>query len=68
MPKKLPEREQSPFGQRLANARRWAGKTQMEVCKHCGISQGSYSELEKDANNSRFTVECIHGTWGIFGE
>lgn len=29
----------------------------MEVCKHCGISQGSYSELEKDANNSRFTVQ-----------
>lgn len=51
------ERERTPFGQRMLEARSTAGLTQMEVCKTLSVSQSTLSELETDANSSGRVTE-----------
>jgi transcriptional regulator with XRE-family HTH domain len=57
MVSKRSERERSPFGLRMFQARERAGLTQMEVREQLGISQGTLSELEGRAASSGKTVE-----------
>jgi len=51
------ERERTPFGQRMLEARETAELTQVAVCEQLGISQSTLSELETDANSSGRTTE-----------
>jgi transcriptional regulator with XRE-family HTH domain len=51
------ERDRTPFGARMFQARTVAGLTQMEVKGKLKISQGTLSELEHTANSSGRVVE-----------
>lgn len=68
MVSKRSERERSPFGLRMFQARERAGLTQMDVRERLGISQGTLSELEGTAGSSGKTVEFaqlydVDATW-----
>jgi len=53
-------RGRSDFGKRLLAAREAAGLTQAAVCKALDISQGTLSQLEREALTSRYTTQLAN--------
>lgn len=67
------ERERTPFGQRMYEARKRAGLTQQHVCMRLDISQGTLSEAEHVANGSAYTARFaalyrVNAHWLTTGE
>lgn len=50
-------RDRTEFGRRLVESRKRAGLTQVQVCAQLGISQGTLSELEREAYSSTYTAQ-----------
>jgi transcriptional regulator with XRE-family HTH domain len=53
----MKERSRTEFGRRMLQARKAAGLTQVQVRAALGISQGTLSELEIEANSSGWTAQ-----------
>jgi phage repressor protein C with HTH and peptisase S24 domain len=62
------EKSRSAFGLRLYQARKKAGLTQKQVAARTGISQGTLSELETDAQGSSYTalLAQVYGVSAIY--
>jgi transcriptional regulator with XRE-family HTH domain len=61
------------FGQRLYDARKRAKKTQVQLCKAVGMSQGNYTDLETSGQSSGFTPKIaaflgVSVQWLAYGE
>lgn len=61
------------FGQRLFEARKRAKKTQVQLCKAVGMSQGNYTDLETNGQSSGFTPKIaaflgVSVDWLAYGE
>lgn len=54
----------APHGNRLREARKLAGKTQVEVAAAVGISQGALSDLERRANVMLATAQRLASYYG----
>jgi transcriptional regulator with XRE-family HTH domain len=50
-------RDRTPFGQRLFDARKAVGLSQAQVAAHLKMSQGTIAELEKKGHGSSRTIE-----------
>lgn len=51
------ERERTPFGQRIYEARKHAGLTQTQLANACGLAQSTLGELEVKGDSSMRTVQ-----------
>ena len=61
------------FGRRLYEARKRAKKTQVQLCKAVGMSQGNYTDLETNGQSSGFTPKIaaflgVNVNWLAYGE
>lgn len=56
------EKERTPFGQRLFEARMGAGLTQPQLATLAGMSQSTLADAEKSAQGSSFTAQLAAAT------
>lgn len=60
----MANRDRTPFGARMHQARKLAGMTQKEAAAAAGVSQSTLSELETDAHSSGYTP-IFAGIYGV---